>query len=177
VVDSCDDDTVASFQVVRTIIENKIDAAEDDRVEVDGVGVVHIRSLSRFEMDEGPSHESWGNVQIQIGAPAWRSNRGRRGIGPVDELATHRDGELCLLNNARASDSIHACDKSSHGVHIAIFGCAVSDSSPPTASNTGDHGGARPVSITEFPNEKRYGLSALEPSENVQRQFDLIRLG
>ena len=128
-VDSCYDDTVASFQVVRTIIEDKVDAAEDDRVEVGGVGVVHIRSLSGFEMDEGPSHESWWDVQIQIGAPPWWPNRGRRGISPVDELAADRDGELCFLNNARASDSIHPCDKSSHGVHIAIFVCAVSDSS------------------------------------------------
>lgn len=150
-IDSCHDDTVASFQVVRTVIEDKVDAAEDDRIEVDGVGMVHIRSLSGFEMDEGPSHESWWDVQIQIGAPPWWPNRGRGGIGPVDELATLRDGELCLLNNARASDSIHPCDKSSHGVHLAILGCAVSDSSPPTASKTGDHGGARPVSITELP--------------------------
>jgi hypothetical protein len=168
VVDSRYDDTVASFQVVWTIIEDKVDAAEDDRVEVDGVGVVHIRSLSGFEMDEGPSHESWWDVQVQIGAPPWWPNRGWGRIGPVDELATHRDGELCLLYNARASDSIHPCDESSHGVHLAIFGCAVSESSSPTASKHATT--AVRARFRSLNGQMGIGLlSALGPGGNVQR--------
>jgi hypothetical protein len=63
--------------VVWTIIEDKVDAAEDDRIEVDGVGVMHLSSLSGFEMDEGPSHESRWDGQIQSGPSPWWPNRGR----------------------------------------------------------------------------------------------------
>jgi hypothetical protein len=99
-VNSGHHDTVARFQVVRTVIEDEVDAAEDNRVKIDRVGVVHFGSLSGLEMDERPSDESWRDVQIHIGAPPRWSNRWRRGIRPVDELAADRGGELYLLNNA-----------------------------------------------------------------------------
>jgi hypothetical protein len=120
VVDSGHHDAVARFQVVRTIIEDKVDAAKDDRVKIDGVGVVHVRSLSGLEMYEGPSHEPWRDVQIQISATPRRPNRRRRGSGAVDELAVRREREVCLLKDAGAPVSIHPCHKSSHMPHTAM---------------------------------------------------------
>jgi hypothetical protein len=62
VVDSHHQDTVSRSEMVRTVVQENIHVAEDDGVEVDGVGVVPTRSLSRLELDEYPSCNSGRNL-------------------------------------------------------------------------------------------------------------------
>jgi hypothetical protein len=51
-VDSVTHDTVARIVPVRPVVENQFDAAMEDNVEVQAVGVVERRCCIRRELDE-----------------------------------------------------------------------------------------------------------------------------
>jgi hypothetical protein len=58
-VDSWNQNAVAGLKVMRPVIEKDVDVAKDDRVEVDGVGVVYLRALPGTELDHHPSCDPW----------------------------------------------------------------------------------------------------------------------
>lgn len=85
-VDSRNDDTVSRAEPVGTIAEEKFDAARDDRIEIDAVGVVHRCSMTGRVLDEHPSCESRRDLQIYMSTLPLRPCRRRRSNSLMNQL-------------------------------------------------------------------------------------------
>ena len=113
---------VTGLQSVRPVIEDEIQGAGQDQVEVQGVGVVHTRLGARLPVAHHPTGLPWSYLEVPELSPAGGARRQRIAARPEQRrridlaIAGH---DLPLVDNARSALVICSRDETAHVTILA----------------------------------------------------------